>query len=252
MAESACLVDGCDLALSSKSARGMCSRHYQRWLRTGVPDRRCETCAALVSDARRFCSDECKPRCGVADCESPQVKRGWCAAHYAQARRTGADPVPFAYQWAARCACVVCGAPSRWRLRKFCSGACYSLWRHYEGRVPVERTCVGCGCIIDLTQRGRGGQRKKSSVKFCRRCRQDYDKYKMTAAQLAARDGTGCGICGEPVDMGLRRSDLGGIMCPSVDHILPRALGGSDEPGNLQLTHLYCNIVKSDGRGVMA
>jgi len=31
----------------------------------------------------------------------------------------------------------------------------------------------------------------------------------------------------------------------SVDHIVPYAIGGSHEPDNLQLAHLWCNLVKS-------
>lgn len=33
---------------------------------------------------------------------------------------------------------------------------------------------------------------------------------------------------------------------PSVDHRVPRARGGTNEPENLQLAHLHCNQVKSD------
>jgi len=59
-----------------------------------------------------------------------------------------------------------------------------------------------------------------------------------------------CGICAQPVDMHLRRAD-DAKWCASVDHILPRALGGGHEPSNLQLAHLHCNQVKSDLRGAM-
>lgn len=33
-------------------------------------------------------------------------------------------------------------------------------------------------------------------------------------------------------------------MCPTVDHILPFALGGSHGISNLQLAHLTCNVTK--------
>jgi len=35
-------------------------------------------------------------------------------------------------------------------------------------------------------------------------------------------------------------------MRPSVDHIIPRAWGGSDAAENNGLTHLICNQIKSD------
>jgi hypothetical protein len=68
-----CLVDGCDLL---SSARGLCPRHYQRFVRFGdplhVPQRACpETLVrackwcGIVFDSgtdgrRRFCSEECR------------------------------------------------------------------------------------------------------------------------------------------------------------------------------------------------
>jgi 5-methylcytosine-specific restriction endonuclease McrA len=109
---------------------------------------------------------------------------------------------------------------------------------------------VLCGTTIDLTVRGKGGQRKKACTKLCRPCRQDYSKYKATARQLALRDGAYCGLCAQRVDMSLSRV-VDSKWCPSVDHVIPRALGGSHEADNLQLAHLYCNQVKSDLRGAL-
>lgn len=37
--------------------------------------------------------------CSVDGCESPSRRRGWCASHYAQARRTGGEPTPFLWKW---------------------------------------------------------------------------------------------------------------------------------------------------------
>ncbi|WP_412973660.1 HNH endonuclease [Mycolicibacterium conceptionense] len=64
----------------------------------------------------------------------------------------------------------------------------------------------------------------------------------MNPRQLAARDGLDCKICGDPVDMNANKDDL---FRPSVDHIIPRSSGGSDDPSNLQLAHLWCNQVKN-------
>lgn len=69
----------------------------------------------------------------------------------------------------------------------------------------------------------------------------------MSVMQLAKRDGTDCTICGEVVDMTLTRPSS--LFGPSVDHVLPRALGGTDDPENLALAHYWCNAVKSDRSG---
>lgn len=196
----------------------------------------------------KFCSDDCKPRCSVDGCESPSRKRSWCASHYAQWRHMGRDPEPFQWKWADLEPCIVCGTEHDGSIaRRFCSHACRQLHRSHDGDVPTSTACIACGVDIDLTKRGRGGQRKKANTKFCARCKRDYRKYKASAPELARRDGAVCGICAEPVDMTLKRSESN--MCASVDHIIPRALGGTHDPSNLQLAHLYCNQVKSDGRG---
>jgi 5-methylcytosine-specific restriction endonuclease McrA len=67
----------------------------------------------------------------------------------------------------------------------------------------------------------------------------------MTVAALAERDGTDCSICGDPVDMSISRND-DFKMCPSIDHVIPRSRGGTDDPSNLALAHLSCNCRKSN------
>jgi len=36
-------------------------------------------------------------------------------------------------------------------------------------------------------------------------------------------------------------------LAASIDHILPRSRGGTDDDGNLQIAHLRCNLLKNDG-----
>lgn len=206
----------------------------------------CSSCGVVLgSPFRRYCSDNCKPRCSVGGCESPSRKRGWCASHYHQARVTGSDPKPFKYKWSAIAPCANCGAEHSGNAhRRFCSDSCRVAYQLHDGPRPTSTNCVACGSVIDLTQRGKKGQLRKTVIKFCRPCKRDYAKYKMSAGELAQRDGTDCGICGLAVDMTLTRADS--LDCPSVDHILPRARGGSHDPTNLQLAHLRCNMAKSD------
>lgn len=129
--------------------------------------------------------------------------------------------------------------------RLFCSANCKYAYYKYDGNVPTSTHCILCKLKIDLTVKGQRGQKRKTTTKLCKPCRQDYGKYKMSARQLAQRDGDTCGICCKPVDMNLRRTK-NAKWCASVDHIIPRSQGGSHEPDNLQLAHLYCNQVKSD------
>lgn len=178
--------------------------------------------------------------CDVEDCGQPRRKRTWCASHYAQWVRLG-EVRPFRRKWAAVRHCVVCGATSFERgRRKFCSAACQQLWCRHLGEVPSSVACVACGLAINLAA---GSRRVRADVKLCRRCRVDKRKHGTTARELALRDGVDCGICHKPVDMTLRAPDR---QRASIDHVIPRARGGSNDPSNLQLAHLTCNQLKSD------
>jgi hypothetical protein len=63
---------------------------------------------------------------------------------------------------------------------------------------------------------------------------------------IGSAEGCACGICGEDIDMSLVYPDL---FRASVDHILPFASGGTHDPTNLQLAHLWCNFVKQNRPG---
>jgi 5-methylcytosine-specific restriction endonuclease McrA len=67
----------------------------------------------------------------------------------------------------------------------------------------------------------------------------------MTTQELARRDGTNCGLCGFDVDMNATNK-----FNPTVDHIIPKARGGTHHRSNLQLAHSFCNKVKHDRVGI--
>lgn len=52
-----------------------------------------------------------------------------------------------------------------------------------------------------------------------------------------------CALCGQPIDYTLAYPDP---MAFTVDHKVPRNLGGTDDPANLQAAHFRCNRAKSD------
>lgn len=58
-------------------------------------------------------------------------------------------------------------------------------------------------------------------------------------ATIAERDGWVCGICGGEVDTGILYPDP---MFGSIDHIIPVTRDGTNDPDNLRLTHLACNL----------
>jgi len=61
--------------------------------------------------------------------------------------------------------------------------------------------------------------------------------------EIAERDGWTCQLCDGPVDKDLSWPHP---LSKSLDHIEPLSLGGSHDPGNVQLAHLRCNTAKGN------
>lgn len=215
--------------------------------------------------------------CYAEECEKPSKNAGLCFGHYSRLNRTGTLVSPrdnltcigcgaaFSYpvqtgpipKWCAPCkatqskprkvkpreTCLGCGTkmppyPGKGRYRKYCTPECRSIKFHNPDRVHF-RECRACGTTIDLTER-RNGRLRPSYTTLCDDCYRPH-RYGMTVEQIADRDGSLCRGCNEPVDMSLRRPDL---RSPSVDHIIPWSKGGTNDPENLQLMHLACNVLK--------
>lgn len=62
-------------------------------------------------------------------------------------------------------------------------------------------------------------------------------------ALVRERDGDLCSVCGKPIDFTVAP---GGWMGPSLEHVIPKAAGGSNELENLRLAHARpCNHAKA-------
>lgn len=71
---------------------------------------------------------------------------------------------------------------------------------------------------------------------------------KVLLRHLADRDGVRCGICRRRIDIEAR-SGPENRHGPSVDHIVPVSLGGSDDLENLRLTCWICNVARGNRGG---
>jgi 5-methylcytosine-specific restriction endonuclease McrA len=60
-------------------------------------------------------------------------------------------------------------------------------------------------------------------------------------ADLVIRDGEDCWLCGQRLDFDAPPNDN---YYPSIDHVICRARGGTDEMSNLRLAHRVCNSRK--------
>lgn len=61
-----CIADGCPNKVGPHGARGMCPKHYGRWL-----------------------AENSNKKCSVEECDAPVWAKGLCAIHYNQKRRLG-------------------------------------------------------------------------------------------------------------------------------------------------------------------
>lgn len=208
----------------------------------------CITCGARIpkSGNRFFCGEGCRPGCEAPGCSRKATgRKRFCATHMSSIYRHGRLP---RYTWALEKKCIACGeAHDHERFRKFCSSRCKQLWHRTGGAAPDVKQCNRCFAVIDLSARHANGRKRRSDISVCETCRAArHTRHKVSVSVLAERDGTLCRICDEQIDMSARYPD---VFRASVDHIYPYSLGGSHELSNLQLAHLWCNLVKQNREG---
>lgn len=222
-----CKVDGCP---ERRFANGWCAFHVGRARDTGSPD---------TPMARMFYSEG--QECSFAGCANAARKTGLCSSHYTQKHK--GQTLRKLSSKSSGCACAFCGGPSGVRkgYRKTCSAACSRMLIRHGGALPDVFTCIICTDKFPFVVSGQ--RRKRFNTKMCEGCRRNSQKHGYSARQLAKRDGATCSLCSKPVDMSLKHPDL---MRGSVDHIIPTSLGGSNEPENVALAHLHCNIKKNN------
>lgn len=140
---------------------------------------------------------------------------------------------------------------TEWETKAYCSRRHKEQAREHrkrlrEGRVRLahKRICKGCATEFTTT--------RKSKLYCHEDCREwqkaqkkrdrDREWQNQRKGSLKARvymQGNGkCGICKEHIDSSLAYPDH---MSLSIDHIIPRSLGGSHKIDNLQPAHLLCN-----------
>ena len=121
-----------------------------------------------------------------------------------------------------------------------------------EGRnykPEFSRLCKGCA--IPYTT-------KKSNKLYCstecqsfyrEQARRERDRLYRNAktpafkARIYFKSNGKCGICQEPIDTTLAWPDP---LSLSLDHIIPRSLGGTHSASNLQAAHLQCNAKRGN------
>ncbi len=224
-----CSIDGCTEPMR---VRTFCSHHYDRWSQTGDP----------LTPVTRFRNNG--RLCEIPGCPRARRKRQWCQNHYMAWYKHG-DPQASRYRWSDRSEqCVLCDRPTAPGLRLHCSQACWTA--HARARrqgqlLPAAAVrCRVCGGAIPTYRRG-GRTVQRSDILACKPCRQQEQKHGVSVRAMVKMHGALCRLCGVAIDVRLKAPHP---MAPSIDHIRPRARGGTNARRNLQLAHLRCNISK--------
>lgn len=111
-------------------------------------------------------------------------------------------------------------------------------------RETVIHKCEGCG------EEFTGGYVRRFCSHKCRYKNQPRQRGKGSGIKrqrellvkfMVARDGCNCGICNEPIDLTIPGGEE---RSASIDHIIPRCKGGTNDPDNVRLTHWRCNVDK--------
>jgi 5-methylcytosine-specific restriction endonuclease McrA len=170
--------------------------------------------------------------------------------------------------------CLVCGRTWRTQRKdaKYCSMTCRNTARagtHYapsrrslarrrlaraargtRGAAWADTSCTWCGARYVVRLRsGKAAEycsRKcHSKAKGARRRAtiRGAEREPVSRAQVFARDGWNCHLCGDPID---REAVAPEPLAPTLDHVVPLARGGSHTMRNLRPAHFICNARKSD------
>jgi 5-methylcytosine-specific restriction endonuclease McrA len=132
---------------------------------------------------------------------------------------------------------------------KSCHNAGTQRWRA-DNRVPLnarrrqpphDKVCVTCGKPFTTT---------RSAKLYCvADCRNQRHRWRPTGHNIGrqkrervlTRDGWLCYLCDTPID---RTVQWPHPLSRSVDHVIPRSRGGTDDESNLRAAHWRCNEAK--------
>jgi len=150
--------------------------------------------------------------------------------------------------------CLISYFPKQRQPSKFCSRLCKDVQRKSENKLSLlaskpERSCLHCGNSLPKSMRSDAGFCSPKCNSAAHAVTRQNATRSMTPrpdrltfrALIAERTNWTCGICGEPIDRTKSHPDSG---YGSIDHIVPLAIGGTNDEENLQIAHLLCNLQK--------
>lgn len=206
-------------------------------------------------------------------CETCRESHSRRMREYVARRRAEGRPINYAeYRSREERTCEQCGAEFLARTDhagRFCSSACVGLSQRAadgkrarrrskrrrqaeailakaaagttgSGRVWVQGACLVCD--EQFLSPGLASRYCSRECRSVARSSRSWISFEDRRA-IYVRDAWTCQICREPTS---RRYSASDPWSPTLDHVVPRSRGGSDDPTNLRLSHLWCNSVRGD------
>lgn len=210
----------------------------------------CAHCGADTGRShRKFCSRECQS--ASSDAEAHRVTCEWCGSVFRPKRR--------GVKGEQRFCSVDCryaefrrksaSKPPKPPTSRIYVGACRRCGGDFASRSARARYCS------DECRRVRNIERIKGLYRLATQFDPKTGQYpgaewrKQLLAYLVERDGDECAICGRNVDLTLKSGTQGSRQGPSIDHLVPRSQGGTDDLSNLRLAHWGCNQQRGNRGG---
>lgn len=196
-----------------------------------MEDRTCESCGKAFRGRVRSDARFCSRRCAVAQQDMAAKSRLAVEA----CRASGPRPCENCEQ----------GFTGTTRAR-YCSPLCRYVARYGASCRIVRKRCSECGHEFThdaRVERKRCGVECKDAAFYRKRKR----PWRTLATQVHARDRFTCWLCGEGTSPTWSKSDP---LSPTLDHVIPRSMGGGDSIDNLRTAHWVCNSVRGNAMDV--
>lgn len=195
---------------------------------------------------RKYCSESCSQKFRRRNNEGYQERQRARSRTVIDALEAAKPPRPrcrnCGTEMARRSTSVYCNSQS-------CRSAKYHAKQASLPRCTAdgcERAVIAkgmCGSHYARAWRSENAERSRDTAKRRRALRREVRVESFSSREVFDRDDWVCGLCSEPIPRDVVWPDL---RSPSIDHVVPIALGGEHSLANVQAAHLSCNSRKQD------